>query len=117
LALPERTYGRATCGTATSLGVSPSGTTANPKGAIPPDHRTSELTGTTSNIQMSDSYGGAIGGGVALITLAFTGALNGDTLAGSYSLGSSFIGNPGANGSVFNQVAPLTGVAVTLAKR
>ena len=43
-------------------------------------------------------------------------ALSGDTIVGTYSLGTSFVGNPGTNGFVYSQNAPLTGAAVTLTK-
>ena len=61
---------------------------------------------------MSDSFGD----GMALTTLAFSGAVIGDTLVGTYSIGFSYVGNPVANGSVFSQANPLTGAGVTLTK-
>lgn len=89
-----------------------SSTCANPGTTNEKFTRTFDIVGTAANLQGTDSY--SYGGGVT--SLAFSGSLSGNVLAGTWSLGYNYVGAPQPDGSRYTQVWPLTPANVSLTK-
>jgi hypothetical protein len=85
-------------------------TCRNPKGPIPGDHRGSDVTGTTGNLQVVDGFGS--------FTLSFAGALSGSVINGTWTMGYTYTClPPGPNGQAYCAGTPATGAPVTLQKQ